>query len=1086
MARLQSIQSHTNRITSSLSRTSLMLPPASPMTSILDISPLRRHLSSLTPLRNPAKRQQLGASNRRHTIAPSLGERPFTSSLTPRLANKHSGSSLMQATPLRRQSTIFDEIASESGSPAPAAEPRHHTLAEFLDLVDVRFVDLLTSVRYKKPTAAELAALTGPTPNDDLKTIAVHYTYLEMYAFACRELANQIMRQLQIIQDMEAKTDQSNPPFFADFQRSDKLEQHLLKEQIKCTQVGGRLSARQEWTLWYHNMLNQAQASLEERKATLAEDAARLSDYQTQQAAVDAARTFLHLQTQRLQLSHERMKKRSERDADEHAQLLTQIEAESVAQTKATETISKQKLELLQLQEKLAHLKTRQTTLQSDIQRHETICSTSTFYTVKDLERIREPYTALTALTGVEVKVSGSNMVVVKYLADFSMILERRRDKLAVKDIQLLAKPAFKQLSKIAAAALMHDVKTLSAPAETVLGVIRRWRPIKQLLLDIDDVAASHMAALEERKHGELQLVVHFMRFPAEKFDLMFDLPTGFKRAVQPQDVSILHFAGPDRSELVRQIVQRHYDIDALSLKLLSRYVDSFTKALAFIGPGFLISVGYLDPGNWATDLAAGSRFGYSLLVVILLSNCCALVVQYLCIKLGVVTGMDLAQACRHHFSKRTSLALWVLAEIAMVATDLAEVIGSAIALNILFGVPVLWAVLLTGIDVVFVLLFYKSEGGLKSVRAFEMFIMVLVLAVGFCFVAELVLAKPVASDVLAGFLPTAAIFGRDETYVALGIVGATLMPHNLYLHSHAVKARASPDAQLGMSIPATLKYAFIDCVFALTIALFVNAAILIVSGANFYYGQEQSEVADLYAAYRLLSKSPGQAAATVFAVALLLSGQSSCITATLAGSVVMEGFVDVQLRPWLRRLVTRLMSVVPAVLVVLIKGADGLNELLVFSQVLLSLQLPFALVPLVYFTSRSSSMSRTQDIQLRAITTHDEAGNPWQSLGENMDAFLSDESSDDEDTAQSSADVARPTPKHRTSTPADRTKHTSLLAGEASIAADTDDDGVGPPHATANYANSWTLTVLASSIAVMLIAMNCWLLIQTAMGATS
>ncbi|KAL7753244.1 Manganese transporter smf1 [Sorochytrium milnesiophthora] len=510
----------------------------------------------------------------------------------------------------------------------------------------------------------------------------------------------------------------------------------------------------------------------------------------------------------------------------------------------------------------------------------------------------------------------------------------------------------------------------------------------------------------------------------------------------------------------------------------VNAYVRGFLKTLAFVGPGFLVSVGYMDPGNWATDLAAGSKLGYSLLFVILLSNVFALVMQYLCIKLGVVTGMDLAQACRHYYSRRVAIALWLLTEVTMVATDLAEVIGSAIALNILFKIPILWAVVITGVDVILVLMLYRSEGGLRSARFFEMIIMVLVLSVTFCFVAEIAYAKPNARDVFLGFIPTSELFKGNAAYLSIGIIGATLMPHNLYLHSHAVKVRAAPGANVVTKISSAIKYSFIDCFSALTIALFVNAAILIVSAANFFYGQQKTDVADLYDAYNLLAQTPGPAAATVFAVALLLSGQSSSITATLAGSVVMEGFVQIRIRPWLRRLITRLAALVPAIVVVMVKGANGLNDLLVLSQVLLSIQLPFAIVPLIYFTSQTSVMTRPGDI------------------------------AEDELLPPSSAPSSS-----STAVPAGRKSRTSSVAGAQHVVnmprASVDSVGIqvdldslerdDEPVATTrtslspeeqaarrpavNFVNGWTLTIASSSIALFLIIMNVIVLIQTARG---
>ncbi|KAI9139621.1 NRAMP family [Paraphysoderma sedebokerense] len=376
-----------------------------------------------------------------------------------------------------------------------------------------------------------------------------------------------------------------------------------------------------------------------------------------------------------------------------------------------------------------------------------------------------------------------------------------------------------------------------------------------------------------------------------------------------------------------------------------------------------------MDPGNWATDLTAGSKFGYALLFVILLSNCFALVMQYLCIKLGVVTGMDLAQACKHNCPKWLTLILYVLAETAIIATDIAEVIGSAIALNLLFGIPLVWGVVLTGLDV-FLILFAYRDNKLDTIRVFEVFIGVLVTAVGICFVLEIYYSKPNFGQVMLGYLPGKML-----------VEGATLMPHNLYLCSSVVQARAIPGQNILPTISSTVRYTTFDLFFALTFALFVNSAILIVAAANFYYNTPTGapiEVADIFDAHSLLSASLSPSAGTIFALALLLAGQSSTITATMAGSIVMEGFLKLNLKPWIRRIITRSLAIIPAMIVTIAKGREGLNDLLIASQVALSIQLPFAVVPLVWITSTKSKMKRMDYIELDEEDGHtDERNDP-------------------------------------------------------------------------------------------------------------
>ncbi|MCE2952552.1 MAG: Nramp family divalent metal transporter [Gemmatimonas sp.] len=376
-----------------------------------------------------------------------------------------------------------------------------------------------------------------------------------------------------------------------------------------------------------------------------------------------------------------------------------------------------------------------------------------------------------------------------------------------------------------------------------------------------------------------------------------------------------------------------------------------FRKLLAFAGPGYLVAVGYMDPGNWATDLAGGSRFGYALLSVILLSNLMAVLLQGLASKLGIVTGRDLAQACRDHYSRRTGLALWVLCELAIAACDLAEVIGTAIALNLLFGISLPVGIAITAFDVMIVL--YLQN---KGFRLLEALVIALIAVVGGCFVFELFISKPDIGEVARGFVPTTDIITNPEMlYIAIGILGATVMPHNLYLHSSIVQTRKYAENTEGKR--EAVRFAFLDSTIALTFALFINAAILIVAAATFHTSGN-TEVAEIQDAYKLLSPLLGVGGASaVFALALLASGQNSTLTGTLAGQIVMEGFLDLRLRPWLRRLITRAIAIVPAAIVAILYGESGTAKLLVLSQVILSLQLSFAVFPLVQFTSDKVKM---------------------------------------------------------------------------------------------------------------------------------
>lgn len=373
-------------------------------------------------------------------------------------------------------------------------------------------------------------------------------------------------------------------------------------------------------------------------------------------------------------------------------------------------------------------------------------------------------------------------------------------------------------------------------------------------------------------------------------------------------------------------------------------------KILAFAGPGYLVAVGYMDPGNWATDLAGGSAFGYTLLTVILMSNLMAILLQGLALKLGIVTGRDLAQACRDHFGRTTNFALWILCEIAIAACDLAEVIGAAIALNLLFSIPLAWGVAFTALDVMLVL--YLQN---KGFRLLEALVIALVVTVGACFLFEILLARPEVAGIMRGFVPSTEVLENPQMlYIAIGILGATVMPHNLYLHSSIVQTRRYEETTSGKR--EATRYAFIDSTIALSFALFINAAILIVAAATFH-GTGHEGVAEIQDAYQLLTPLLGAGASTVFALALLASGLNSTLTGTLAGQIVMEGFLNIRLRPWLRRLITRGIAIVPAATVAILYGASGTAKLLILSQVILSLQLSFAVFPLVMFTSERAKM---------------------------------------------------------------------------------------------------------------------------------
>lgn len=390
-----------------------------------------------------------------------------------------------------------------------------------------------------------------------------------------------------------------------------------------------------------------------------------------------------------------------------------------------------------------------------------------------------------------------------------------------------------------------------------------------------------------------------------------------------------------------------------------------FRRFLAFIGPGYLVAVGYMDPGNWATSLAGGAAFGYALLFVALLSNIMAILLQSLCARLAVASGRDLAQACRDAFPKWLSVPLWLLAELAIIATDLAEVIGTAIGLNLLFGIPLEIGIFITAADV-FLILWLQNKG----FRWVEAFIIALLAMITACFGILIAQADPVWGDVIAGFAPSREIINNPNMlYLALGIIGATVMPHNLYLHSGIVQTRA-----YGLDLPAkreALRHATWDSTIALMFALTINASILILAAAAFYT-VGKNDVAEIDKAHMLLEPLLGSAIAPVlFGVALLCSGLNSTVTATMAGQIVMEGFIRLRLKPWLRRLITRGLAIMPAILVILLYGSEGTGQLLILSQVVLSFQLPFAIVPLVMFTASRAKMGElVSPLWLTALCT--------------------------------------------------------------------------------------------------------------------
>ncbi|KAF9542947.1 hypothetical protein EC957_001383 [Mortierella hygrophila] len=543
-------------------------------------------------------------------------------------------------------------------------------------------------------------------------------------------------------------------------------------------------------------------------------------------------------------------------------------------------------------------------------------------------------------------------------------------------------------------------------------------------------------------------------------------------------------------------------------------FFTSFKRFLGFVGPGYIVSVGYMDPGNWATDLAGGSSYGYMLLFVILMSNLMAVVLQGLAVKLGVVSGLDLAQACRKFTPKYVNWVLYVLAELAIIACDLAEVIGSAVALNLLFKIPLAWGVVITAADVLIILFAFRDDQSVKSRRIFEALVIILVSSVGICFTALIVYSEPVAKDVLRGFLPDTKILTETEAlFLSIGIIGATVMPHNLYLHSSIVKLRTSrtltelASSQASMSstsdlmtvdqrqvmvdedkgsvslkhstIRSILRYTFWDSTVALTFALYVNSAILIVAAATFKYKYpdvDNTGLADFFSAFELLGEYLGRAAGYLFAVALLMAGQSSTLTATLAGQIIMEGFLGTSyLKPWVRRLMTRCLAIIPALAIVLIKGQEGLSSLLLASQVALSVQLPFAVIPLVVFTSMGRCMT---------IPVQDNSDKPGdmsygRGFGEDIKKSLTEDgvnapaSSDEEYHVQSNNGVGT----------AGVLSPTSTMVGTPVVGTDASQQQQQPQQLLHNFANAWWLMGIAGIISIVLLGLNFYLLVQTIRG---
>ncbi|HUZ61401.1 MAG TPA: Nramp family divalent metal transporter [Hanamia sp.] len=365
-------------------------------------------------------------------------------------------------------------------------------------------------------------------------------------------------------------------------------------------------------------------------------------------------------------------------------------------------------------------------------------------------------------------------------------------------------------------------------------------------------------------------------------------------------------------------------------------------QIMAFIGPAYLVSVGYMDPGNWATDIAGGSAFGYKLIWILMMSNLIAILLQTLSARLGIVRGLDLAQASKNAYPKWANIPLYILAEIAIAACDLAEIVGMAIGLNLLFGLPLIWGISVTALDTLLLLLLINH-----GMRTLEAFIISLVLIIGASFLVEMFIVAPIYGDVVKGFIPEK--LNGESLYIAIGIIGATVMPHNLYLHSSLVQTRKFDKTPKGMK--KAIRFNFLDTTIALNLAFFVNAAILILAAAAFYVNG-YFNIAEIQDASVLLEKLFGKAAPTIFAIALIAAGQSSTITGTLAGQIVMEGHLNIRIQPWLRRLITRLIAIIPALFTIIYFGSEALGKLLVLSQVVLSLQLGFAVIPLIHFTS--------------------------------------------------------------------------------------------------------------------------------------
>ncbi|KAL1917421.1 uncharacterized protein VTP21DRAFT_3814 [Calcarisporiella thermophila] len=554
--------------------------------------------------------------------------------------------------------------------------------------------------------------------------------------------------------------------------------------------------------------------------------------------------------------------------------------------------------------------------------------------------------------------------------------------------------------------------------------------------------------------------------------------------------------------------------------------LDTLKRFLAFVGPGYVIAVGYLDPGNWATDLAGGSKHGYSLLFIIFLANIMAVLLQSLTVRLGVVTQRDLAENCRYLLPKYVNYALYVLAELAIIACDLAEVIGSALALNLLTGLALPWGVLVTGLDVLFILAFYR-EGSMRTARIFEAFVIVLVSLVGACFIVELVYANPNAVDVLKGYLPSGELFTNGGMlYIAIGIIGATVMPHNLYLHSYLVQVRAqhvraqaeeewrnfrsqvprgsvvetaisSKDEDAsdyhGLASPKkvgingksadqislklvrdairdNMTFSIVDTIFALTFALFVNSAILIVSAASFYYGSNKTDVASLHDAYDLLNQYLSRVAGFLFAFALLIAGQSSTLTATLAGSVVMNGYLGLTLRPWLRRILTRGLAIIPAMIVAISRGEQGLDSLLVMSQVALSIQLPFAVIPLVIFTSWKRVMR---------VTLHPRPAD--------ADLLERRESKADGEVKSEQGEPSSQPPEAEAETETEEKTEADAGADAKSNISKTNNNNSTVEEAEdaqyIDFVNPIWLTVLGGACALLLVGLNVFMLVQAFSG---